>query len=94
MQVSFHATLRPIVGGKTVDVPFEPGESGGRVRDLMRAMVERWPELREHVYDENGGLSRRVAIYIDGRNARWLDGEDTLLAADQKIAIFPPVAGG
>ena len=94
MRVSFHATLRPIVGGKTVEVPFDPGPSGGCVRDLMAALVERWPELREHVYDEEGGLSRRVGIYVEGRNVRWLEGEATPIHADQKIAIFPPVAGG
>ncbi len=94
MQVNFYATLRPIVGGKTADVPFEPAEAGGLVRDLMIAIVSRWPDLREHIYDETGGLSRQVAIYVDGRNVRWLQGEDTVLKAHQKISIFPPVAGG
>ena len=91
MQVSFHATLRPIVGGKIVEVPFA---AGGTVRDLMVAMVDRWPELAEHVYDEDGRLSRRVAIFVDGRNARWLEGEETGIEPGQKVAIFPPVAGG
>jgi molybdopterin synthase sulfur carrier subunit len=91
MQVSFHATLRPIVGGKDVEVPFEPG---GTVRALMTALVQRWPPLAEHVYDEAGSLSRRVAIYVEGRNVRWLAGEQTLIAPGQKVAIFPPVAGG
>ena len=91
MQVSFHATLRPIVGGKIVEVPFAPGDT---VRDLMVAMVDRWPELAEHVYDEDGRLSRRVAIFVDGRNVRWLEGEETGIEPGQKVAIFPPVAGG
>jgi molybdopterin synthase sulfur carrier subunit len=97
MKVSFYATLRPIVGGKIVEVPFEPaipGASPHTIRELMRAMVGQWPDLDEYVYDESGGLSRQVAIYVDGRNVRWLQGEDTIVDDGAKIAVFPPVAGG
>ncbi len=97
MQVSFHATLRSIVGGKTFDIPLAPvggGDPPRVVADLMVALVDRWPGLRESVYDEAGGLSRQVAIYVDGRNVRWLQGENTPLEPGQEIAVFPPVAGG
>jgi molybdopterin synthase sulfur carrier subunit len=97
VKVDFHATLRPIVGGKTVEIPFEPApvdQPPRIVRDLMQALVGRWPDLHEYVYDERGGLSRQVAIYLDGRNVRWLEGEETAIESGQRIAIFPPVAGG
>jgi len=60
----------------------------------MQAMVEHWPALREHVYDEAENLSRQISIYVDGRNVRWLDGERTVLGVGDRIAVFPPVAGG
>ena len=97
MEVSFFATLRAIVGAKTVEIALAPGVPGAEtlfVSDLMRAMVERWPALDEFVYDEERGLSRQVAIHLDGRNVRWLKGEETPIEPGQRIAIFPPVAGG
>jgi MoaD family protein len=92
MQISFFATLRPIVGGKDFDVSLP---AGATVRDLAEELVRRWPELREYLFTDEGGLSRRVAIYVDGRNVRWLpDADATVLAEGQSIALIPPVAGG
>jgi len=92
MQVSFFASLREIVDGRDFDVSMPAGAS---VRDLAEELVRRWPELREHLFTEEGGLSRRAAIYVDGRNVRWLpDAEATQLSGDQRIAVIPPAAGG
>jgi molybdopterin synthase sulfur carrier subunit len=91
VKIRFYATLRAIVGAKTIDVPLEPGAT---VLDLARVLVERFPELREHVFDEEGGIARTVHFMVDGRNARWLDGADTVLEAHHTIDVFPPVAGG
>jgi MoaD family protein len=92
VQVSFFATLRPIVGGRNFDVPLP---AGATVRDLAEELARRWPELREYLFTDEGGLSRRVAIYVDGRNVRWLpDADATVLAEAQSIALIPPVAGG
>jgi molybdopterin synthase sulfur carrier subunit len=44
--------------------------------------------------DEEGHLSRRVNIFVGGRNVRWLQGLETPLESGQTIDIFPPVAGG
>jgi molybdopterin synthase sulfur carrier subunit len=64
------------------------------VADLVEVLAARWPELREHLMDEDGRLSRRVNIFVGGRNVRWLQGLETPLESGQTIDIFPPVAGG
>ena len=91
MRVSFYATLEPIVGQRKVELPLA---AGARVADLVDALAARWPDLREHLMDEDGRLSRRVNIFVGGRNVRWLEGIETPLEPDQTIDIFPPVAGG
>jgi molybdopterin synthase sulfur carrier subunit len=91
MRVSFYATLEPIVGQRKVEVRLP---DGSRVGDLVDALVERWPGLREHLLDDEGQLSRRVNLFVEGRNARWLEGLETPLEPDQTIDVFPPVAGG
>ena len=92
MQVSFFATLRPIVGGKDFDVSLP---AGATVCDLAKELARRWPELREHLFTDEGTLSRRVAIYVDGRNVRWLpDADTTALSEGDCVALIPPAAGG
>ena len=92
MRVSFFASLREIVGGRDIDVSLPEGVT---VRDLAEELARRWPELREHLFTDEGALSRRAAIYVDGRNVRWLpDVEATRLSEGQRVAVIPPAAGG
>jgi len=92
MRVSFFASLREIVGGRDVEVALPEGVS---VRDLAEELARRWPGLREYLFTEEGALSRRAAIYVDGRDVRWLpDADATQLSKDQCIAVIPPAAGG
>jgi sulfur-carrier protein len=91
VRVSFYATLEPIVGQRKVELALG---AGSRVADLVEVLAARWPELREHLMDEDGRLSRRVNIFVGGRNVRWLQGLETPLESGQTIDIFPPVAGG
>jgi MoaD family protein len=84
--------MRQIVGGRDFDVSLPVGAT---VRDLAEELVRRWPALREHLFTDEGTLSRSAALYVDGRNVRWLpEGEATRLSEDQSVALIPPAAGG
>ncbi len=92
MRVSFYATLRPVVGQKTVDVPLPQGATVG---DLLEAIVRRWPGLRELLLDDAGQLSRHVHIFVDGRSHAHLpEALATPLTGTERLDIFPAVAGG
>ena len=92
MRVSFFASLREIVEGRDIDVSLPEGAT---VRDLAEELARRWPELREHLFTDEGALSRRAAIYVDGRSVRWLpEAEATRLSENQCVAVIPPAAGG
>ena len=92
MIIGFFATLRPIVGSKTLEVSLPDGTS---VQALIDHLTERIPDLREAILDETGELSRKVHVFIDGRSAIYLEnGLATQLAASQRVDIFPAVAGG
>ncbi len=92
MKISFYATFRPIVGGKTVDIALREGAT---VRDLIEAVVQRFPDIGPLLLDEAGELSRHVHVFIDGRGAPYLeDGLASVLSPDQKVDLFPAVAGG
>lgn len=92
MQVRFFATLRALVGAKSIELSLPEGST---VLDLARALVDRHPALAEHVFDDDGRIGRRVHFMIDGRSARWLpDGSATVIMPDTEVDVFPPSAGG
>jgi molybdopterin synthase sulfur carrier subunit len=90
MEVRVYATLRPIVGGRSVDVP----ETADTVAKLLSHLVERFPGLRERLFADEGGVRPFVAVMVDGRDIRHTGGLDTAVPPDAVIDIFPPVAGG
>jgi molybdopterin synthase sulfur carrier subunit len=92
MNIRFFATLRPIVGGKQISLDLAEGT---RVHQLIDHLIARYPDLEAILLDESGTLSRHVHIFVDGRSAIYLEqGLDTPLSSEQRIDVFPAVAGG
>jgi sulfur-carrier protein len=92
MKVNFFTTLRPIVGGKTVDFEVDHGVT---VREMLDVMVERFPKLRNELLDENGKMHGHVHFFVNGRDAQFLEnGVETRLTPDDVLNVFPAVGGG
>lgn len=92
MRISFYATLRKIVGRKTVELPLSDPCT---LKDVLDAVVAAYPELADEVLDDTGGLDRYVHLFVDGRSAKYLaEGMATRVDASQSIEFFPAVAGG
>lgn len=92
MKINFYATLRPIVGGKTVEVP---EAAGLRVIELIELLVVRFPGLRKELYKTETELWPHVHFFINGREARYLaEGLDYVILIEDTVNIFPPVGGG
>lgn len=81
--------LRAQVGGqKQVDVP------GGTVGEVLRALVEQHPGLREQLLTPEGDLNRFVNVYVNGRDVRYEQGLDTPLTGSDTVVLLPAMAGG
>lgn len=92
MIVNFYATLRQIVGGKTVEIPVEEGAT---VQQLLDEMISRYPALAPELLNEQGSLYGHVHLFVNGRDTPFLeDGVDTVLNPDDTISVFPAVGGG
>ncbi len=92
MKVNFYATYRPIVGGKTIDFDVEHGST---IRQLVDAIITRFPAMRREMIDDHGNLYSHVHIFVNGRDSVLLEQKlDTVLQADDILNIFPPVGGG
>ncbi len=92
MQVNFYATLRPIVGGKTVELPLPDGST---VQQLIDLVIRTYPALRHELLDENDRLYGPVHVFVNGRDAPLLEQAlSTVLKPEDAISIFPAVGGG
>ena len=92
MKINFYATLRQITGRKTVEFQLSDGVN---IREMVDVIVIRFPPLRQELLDEEGNLWPHVHVFVNGRDAPYLDeGMETILKPEDKVNIFPPVAGG
>ncbi|HEX5136182.1 MAG TPA: ubiquitin-like small modifier protein 1 [Planctomycetota bacterium] len=92
MNVNFYAMLREIAGRKTVALPLR---AGATVHELLDAVIERFPAMRESLFDEHGQLYGHVHVFINGQDAPYLEhGLETRLTEGDAIDLFPAVGGG
>ncbi len=91
MVIRLYATLRRRAGARDLEVGWRDGVSVG---DALRQLLAQRPALEGRIFDPEGRIVPYVAVFVDGRDIRHLDGLATLLTEDDEIAVFPPVAGG
>ncbi|MBZ5681855.1 MAG: MoaD/ThiS family protein [Acidobacteriia bacterium] len=67
---------------------------GTTVAEAMNALVAQHPELRRHLYTEDGKLRAFVNLYVNDEDIRYLQKEATSLKDGDNISIVPSIAGG
>jgi molybdopterin converting factor small subunit len=72
----------------TVDV------KASTVAEAMNALVAQHPDLRRHLYNEDGKLRAFVNLYVNDEDIRYLQKEATPLQDGDNISIVPSIAGG
>jgi molybdopterin synthase sulfur carrier subunit len=92
MRVNFYADLRPLVGGKSVDVNLTVPLTA---RQALESITLARPALAEKIWQAPGVLYDHIHVFIDGRQSVFLpQGMETPLTADTTLDVFPPVGGG
>jgi MoaD family protein len=89
VKVNIPAVLRSAVeGSKSLE-----GEAGP-LRKVLEGLGDRYPALKEQVFDPDGGMHRFVNVYVNDEDVRYLEGMDTPVEDGDVVAILPAVAGG
>lgn len=92
MKVNFYATLRQITGGKVVHVTRNDGTT---IRDVLTEVMQRFPPLKEELFNEKGELHNYVHVFVNGRDVRYLSTLlETPLKDTDEVDLFPAVGGG
>jgi molybdopterin synthase sulfur carrier subunit len=88
VQVNVTATLRNLVGAKSVEV------EGGTIGEVLQNLEARFPGFRKQISDGTGSLHRFVNIYLNDEDIRYLNALDTKLKEGDVVSILPALAGG
>jgi len=92
MDVHFYATLRAIIGKKTVTVEMPPNTTA---LELIELVSEKHPALRDELLDAQNRFQQHMKMFINGREAVYMEDKfETIINPDDKIDVFPPVGGG
>ena len=68
--------------------------AGQTVGELLENLTAEYPDLRNHLYTEEGRLRSFVNVYINDDDIRYLEKEATPLKDGDTVSIVPSVAGG
>ena len=64
------------------------------VGEAIQQLVERFPKLKPHLFNEEGRLRSFINLYLGDEDVRYLQGLDTPLQEGDELTIIPSVAGG
>ena len=91
MKVKVFGTLRSVIGQKQVKVSLDQKNTVGAVLEQLKT---RYPELKEKLGGEGEIPPTGVNILVNGRSIEFLNGLNTSLEEDDRVALFPPLGGG
>jgi molybdopterin converting factor small subunit len=67
---------------------------GTTVAEAMSDLLKQHPELKRHLYAEDGKLRSFVNLYLNDEDIRYLQKEATAVKESDNISIVPSIAGG
>jgi adenylyltransferase/sulfurtransferase len=87
--IKIPSQLRPQTEGRDqVEIP------ANNVGEALNKLVEKYPAIKDRIYDENNKLRRYVNIYLGDEDIRFLENLDTKLEANSELSLVPAIAGG
>jgi adenylyltransferase/sulfurtransferase len=67
---------------------------GASVSEVLEGLTRRFPNLKPHLFNDEGRLRNFVNIYVNDEDIRYLKEGDTGLSDGDEITIVPSIAGG
>jgi len=68
--------------------------SAHTVGEALEQLTAHHPELRRHLYTEQGKLRAFVNLYLNDEDVRYLGQEGTPVHESDTLSIVPSIAGG
>jgi len=89
MKVLIPTPLRQYTGKQaSVELPAR------NVSEMLSQLTSQFPDLRKHLFADDGKLRRFVNVYVNDEDIRYLENESTPVKESDTVSIVPSVAGG
>ena len=90
MRVHIPSPLRPYADKQTA---VEVG--GATVADALDQLTAKFPELKRHIFTDDGKVRGFVNVYLNDEDVRYLPEKDrSAVKEGDNISILPSIAGG
>ena len=67
---------------------------GATVGEVLGALTTKFPDLKKHLYSDEGKLRSFVNVYLNDEDIRYMNKEATPAAPADTLSIVPSIAGG
>jgi adenylyltransferase/sulfurtransferase len=68
--------------------------SAHTVGEALHTLTTSNPELRRHLFSDDGRLRAFVNLYLNDEDVRYLEKENTPVQESDTLSIVPSIAGG
>ena len=68
--------------------------SGSHVGDVLDDLVNQYPKLKQHLYNDAGVLRSFINVYLNDEDIRYLHRVGTQISTGDELSIVPSIAGG
>ncbi len=89
MKILVPTPLRQYAGKQSaVEVP------AATVGEALNGLTSAYPDLRKHLYSDEGKLRSFVNVYLNDEDIRYLQNDATAVKDGDTLSIVPSIAGG
>jgi adenylyltransferase/sulfurtransferase len=81
--------LRPYAAGRS-----EIALTSATVSGALQELTDQHPDLKKHLFNEQGELRPFVNLFLNDEDVRHLQGMQTPLKDSDRLVIIPSIAGG
>jgi len=67
---------------------------GGTAGEAINALVSAYPDIKSHIFADDGTPRDFINLFVDGKNVNSLQGMSTPVADNGEVMIVPAIAGG
>jgi molybdopterin converting factor small subunit len=68
--------------------------TGTTVGEVLGALTSRFPDLKKHLYNDEGKLRSFVNVYLNDEDIRYIGKEGSPVKEADTLSIVPSIAGG
>jgi sulfur-carrier protein adenylyltransferase/sulfurtransferase len=67
---------------------------GGTIGEVLNTLTSQYPDLKRHLYNDEGKLRSFVNVYVADEDIRYLNKDATPVKDTDTVSIVPSIAGG